>query len=188
MSGVLAGIEEAGGVDFRRVESFVGTSAGSIVAARLAAGLSPRRPEDGDADADEPGEPAAPPPRSAVSAAGRLVLRAAWGVSAPLATAALAAGVPAGALTRSLLLARVPTGRGSLAGLSQVVARHGAQFDGRLRVVAVDRATGRRVVFGAPGAPPRRSARRSPPRARSRGCSSRSTSAGASTSTGACGR
>ena len=51
MSGVLAGIEDAGGVDFRRVESFVGTSAGSIVAARLAAGSPPRRPEDGDADA-----------------------------------------------------------------------------------------------------------------------------------------
>ncbi|UGS36279.1 patatin-like phospholipase family protein [Capillimicrobium parvum] len=154
MSGVLAGIQDAGDVDFRRVESFVGTSAGAIIAARLAAGSPPRRPDDGEADAREPGEPAAPPPRSAAGAAGRLALRAAWGVSAPLATAALAAGAPAGALARSLVLARMPTGSGSLAGISQVVARHGARFDGRLRVVAVDRATGRRIVFGAPGAPP----------------------------------
>jgi NTE family protein len=29
----------------------------------------------------------------------------------------------------------------------------GGRFDGRLRVVAVDRASGRRVVFGSPGAP-----------------------------------
>jgi NTE family protein len=33
------------------------------------------------------------------------------------------------------------------------VARWGVGFDGRLRVCAVDRRTGRRVVFGAPGAP-----------------------------------
>src|SRR6185295_4720966 len=36
MTGVLAGIEDATGTDLRRVEAFVGTSAGSIVAARLA--------------------------------------------------------------------------------------------------------------------------------------------------------
>jgi NTE family protein len=33
------------------------------------------------------------------------------------------------------------------------VARYGARFDGRLRVACVDRASGRRVVFGSPGAP-----------------------------------
>src|SRR3954452_12321404 len=44
MTGVLAGIEEATGVDFRRSEAIVGTSAGSIVGAALIAGRSPRRP------------------------------------------------------------------------------------------------------------------------------------------------
>ena len=44
MTGVLAGIEEATGVDFREVEAIVGTSAGSIVGAALVAGSSPRRP------------------------------------------------------------------------------------------------------------------------------------------------
>src|SRR5205823_5327351 len=47
MTGVLAGIEAETDIDFRRVEAFVGTSAGSIVAASLAAGRSPRRPGRG---------------------------------------------------------------------------------------------------------------------------------------------
>ena len=52
MTGVLAGIEDATGADFRDVESFVGTSAGSIVAARLAAGQRPRRPRGQQAGGD----------------------------------------------------------------------------------------------------------------------------------------
>src|SRR3954454_7040425 len=44
MMGVLAGIEDATGFDLRDCESFVGTSAGSIVAAHLVSGRSPRRP------------------------------------------------------------------------------------------------------------------------------------------------
>ena len=44
MMGVLAGIEDAAGFDLRECESFVGTSAGAIVAAHLVAGRSPRRP------------------------------------------------------------------------------------------------------------------------------------------------
>ena len=44
MMGVLAGLEDGSGFDLRDCESFVGTSAGAIVAAHLAAGRSPRRP------------------------------------------------------------------------------------------------------------------------------------------------
>src|ERR1700735_1796922 len=44
MMGVLAGIEDAAGIDMRDCESFVGTSAGSIVAAHLVSGNAPRRP------------------------------------------------------------------------------------------------------------------------------------------------
>ncbi|HWH95350.1 MAG TPA: patatin-like phospholipase family protein, partial [Baekduia sp.] len=47
MHGVLAGVEDAAGADFRRVEAYVGTSAGSIVAARLVAGRRPPRPKPG---------------------------------------------------------------------------------------------------------------------------------------------
>ena len=44
MMGVLAGIEDATGFDLRDCDYYVGTSAGAIVAAHLAAGQSPRRP------------------------------------------------------------------------------------------------------------------------------------------------
>src|SRR5205085_9613082 len=41
MNAVLAGIEEVSGFDARTCEGYIGTSAGSIVAAALAGGLSP---------------------------------------------------------------------------------------------------------------------------------------------------
>src|SRR5271154_3050496 len=41
MSAVLAGLEESGSFDARDCGSYVGTSAGSIVAASLVAGVSP---------------------------------------------------------------------------------------------------------------------------------------------------
>jgi NTE family protein len=155
MTGVLAGIEDATGTDLRRVEAFVGTSAGSIVAARLAAGRSPRRPDGPgaeppgpDGDRDDGGRAAAV--RGAVRSAGA----AAWAGTAPLASAALALGAPGGALLRAAALARIPTGERRLDRLHAHVARWGARFDGRLRICAVDRRSGRRVVFGAPGAPP----------------------------------
>jgi NTE family protein len=47
----------------------------------------------------------------------------------------------------------LPRPRASLAALRDRVARSGVAFDGRLRIVAVDRHSGRRVVFGSPGAP-----------------------------------
>ena len=44
--GFLAGVEDATGFDLRDCEYFVGTSAGSIAAARLLGGRRPRRPSD----------------------------------------------------------------------------------------------------------------------------------------------
>jgi NTE family protein len=58
-----------------------------------------------------------------------------------------------GAPARAAVLSRTTTGQGGLDDLHARVTRWGARFDGRLRVCAVDRATGRRTVFGAPGAP-----------------------------------
>ena len=154
MTGVLAGIEDAAGIDLRRTETFVGTSAGSIVAARLAAGRSPRRPS-------EPAPAAAPSVHDAAEdgrlGAVRDGLRAAgalaWASTAPVASAAAAVGAAPGALARSVALARMPRGRRTLDDLRARVDSWGARFDGRLRVCAVDRRSGRRVVFGAPGAP-----------------------------------
>jgi NTE family protein len=145
MTGVLAGLEDAGGADFRRVEAFVGTSAGSIVAARLVAGQSPRRPSRREADA-APAEPAG-------DGLLRTAARWGWAVTAPLAPVATAVSAPGGALARSALLARAPAGGRSHARLHGEIERSDARFDGRLRVCCVDKRSGRRVVFGAPGAP-----------------------------------
>src|SRR4051812_50207545 len=60
MPGVLAGLEAAAGIDFRQCQCFVGTSAGSIVSAHLAAGRRPRRPRFPTADLPEE-----PPPLDA---------------------------------------------------------------------------------------------------------------------------
>ena len=147
MTGLLAGIEEEAGADLRDVEAFVGTSAGAIVAARLAAGQPPRRPS----------RPAAPAVSEAEPDEARGLLRTAarwgWAATSPLAPVATALSAPGGALVRSALLSRAPdTGR-TLARLHGEIERSGARFDGRLRVCCVDKRSGRRVVFGAPGAP-----------------------------------
>jgi NTE family protein len=154
MTGVLSGIEDAAGIDLRRTEAFVGTSAGSIVAARLASGRSPRRPDDrGDDTADEAAGEGRRRGASVVRDALRTAGAAAWAGTAPAASAALALGTPGGALVRAALLARMPAGERSLARLREHVRGWDVRFDGRLRVCVVDRRNGRRVVFGAPGSP-----------------------------------
>ena len=130
MTGVLAGIEDAAGADLRRTEAFVGTSAGSIVAASLAAGRSPRRPAEG--------APAAAPARSSgdddgsvnggpgLRGALRTAGAAAWASTAPAASAALTLGAPGGALVRAAALARMPSGHRSLGDVRARVERWGA--------------------------------------------------------------
>ena len=54
LMGALAGIEDATGLDLRGCEYFVGTSAGSIVAAHLVAGRRPRRPTGGATERSSP--------------------------------------------------------------------------------------------------------------------------------------
>jgi len=148
MTGVLAGVEQATGADMTGCRAYVGSSAGSIVAASLVAGRSPRRPA-GPAAVGE--EDRAAPARAARVLAG--VGTAAGALGAVVAPVGLAVSAPAGARVRSLLLARVPDGRRSLDGLRADVGAWGASFDGRLRVCAVDRVSGRRVVFGSRNAP-----------------------------------
>ncbi len=153
MMGVLAGIEDATHFDLRRCEAFVGTSAGAIVAAHLAAGNRPRRPTRTGADLDTP----AARPVDGLAAAALVAARraGAFALSAGAAFAPLALGVaaPGGAMVRALMLRRLPRPASTLEALHQHVASSGARFDGRLRIAAVDRRTGRRVVFGSPGAP-----------------------------------
>ncbi len=164
MSGLLAGVEDATGHDFRNTESFVGTSAGSLVAAALSAGQRPRRPSAGsDQRSLGPGPPTddvsasvasrLPVPRAIAQSVAREALRLAGAAATPLAPMTLAIGSSASSALRAALLNRAPGTDTSLSKIHQGVSETGAFFDGRLRVVAVDRERGRRVVFGAPGAP-----------------------------------
>jgi NTE family protein len=154
MMGVLAGIEDATGFDLRDCESFVGTSAGAIVAAHLVAGRSPRRPASVGSEVQvsdaQPARGLAVAAIGAARRAGSLALAA----SSAFAPLALGVAAPGGALVRSLLLRGLPRPPDTLAQLRDQIAQSGARFDGRLRVTAVDRKSGRRVVFGSPGAPP----------------------------------
>jgi NTE family protein len=153
MMGVLSGLEDAAGFDLRRCEHFVGTSAGSIIAARLAAGESPRRPRSTKPDLRVVGEQ---PASTLASAAIDIAKRAgAWALAAGAAFVPLAMGIaaPGGALVRAAALRRLPRPRGSLAELRRSIETTGAQFDGRLRIAAVDRRNGRRVMFGSPRSP-----------------------------------
>jgi NTE family protein len=159
MMGVLAGLEDGATLDLRDCESFVGTSAGAIVAAHLAAGRSPRRPASvsselgvGDATAARGSLPVRRLAATAAVAA-RHAGGAALTASATFAPLALGAAAPGGALVRAMLLRGLPHPRDTLASLRDQVAESGARFDGRLRIATVDRAAGRRVMFGSPRAP-----------------------------------
>jgi NTE family protein len=150
MRGLLDGAGTAAGIDFRDCEYFVGTSAGSIVASFLAAG----RPPDSGAEARAAKDWAeaaedANGTSSRFAGLGRLGRAAAT----PLAPIALASATPGGAVARAVALKAAPRTKRSMPGLGRLVDEAGARFDGRLRIVAVDRRSGRRVVFGAPDAP-----------------------------------
>ena len=158
---MLGGIEAGGTLDFRDCEYLVGTSAGSIVAATLAAG---KRPEAGEHAAREWAhaaalpEPIGEPGRRAArgelgGAIARGAARAGKAVATPFAPLALATTRPAGRLARAAVLSRAPR-PGDHARRRRALHRElGARFDGRLRIAAVDRARGKRVMFGAPDEP-----------------------------------
>jgi NTE family protein len=152
MSSLLAGLDEAEGFDARGCSCYVGTSAGSIVAASLAAGIAPdaRLGELAPAGAMEPEQQQrATALRQAFGTAAEL----AGAAAAPFASLAFASTARGGALLRRAALRRVPAGRRSLAELGRMVDLAGVRFDGRLRIAALDLDSGRRVVFGAPQAP-----------------------------------
>src|SRR3954452_376220 len=105
MTGVLRGLTESTGIDFRECDYFVGTSAGSIVAASLAAGREPRAPTGGARHQEAPDGGAA---RSLLAGA---VAKGMGTLAAPLAGPALAASAPGGAFARRAIFRRVPEGR-----------------------------------------------------------------------------
>jgi NTE family protein len=153
LTGLLAGLEDAADLDLRRCEYFVGTSAGSIVAARLAADQSPRRPSLAGQAWGRAEDVAVPtPPARAVQVA-RGAGEWALALATPLASLSLAATASGGALARAAALRVMGRGSMPLDELARHIEQTGVRFDGRLRITAVNRLTGRRVVFGRPSAP-----------------------------------
>ena len=153
MTAVLAGLAEAAGFDARGCEGYVGTSAGSIVAAAMVAGIEPRSrlgalPEQPAVTSSQPAGQSGPLVRAL-----ELSLAAGGVVAAPLAALGLRSTEAAGALIRRTALDRIPPGRRSLSNLGRELERAGARWDERLSVSAVDVESGRRVMFGTPGAP-----------------------------------
>jgi NTE family protein len=155
--GVLTALHEVAGFDPRRARTLVGTSAGSLVAAGLAGGLSVR-----DLRAELRGEP--------LSAEGRRIRgtrpatlrmpdpppsaprRGPLAPQALLAAARRPWAVRPGAVASSLL----PAGRAPTDMIARSLQRlHGGGWPARdLRICAVRAADARRVVFGTSAAPP----------------------------------
>ena len=160
LRGMVTGIEEAAGIDFRECEHFVGTSAGSVVASTLAAGhrvsegnAMPRSQPDAAAAADEADPTAVRDVDGRWWRAARAAAAWAGAVTAPVAPAALKVTAPGGAAVRAAVLSVGPKPRRRLTDLGRYVDGLGTRFDGRLRITGVEKARGRRAIFGAPGAP-----------------------------------
>jgi NTE family protein len=155
--GALTAVQDRLGTDLRDVDQIVGTSAGSLIAALLAAGVGVQ-----DLRRHQLGEPIR---RGPLAGFGWDYETATGGVRPPRPHAGLGS---AGLLARNVshlrrlpptavLSALLPEGRGSLASVGalvqHVVGDGWAPRDG-LQVVTMDYETGRRVAFGRPGAPP----------------------------------
>ena len=154
--GALDALQQARGVDARDAEIIVGTSAGSVIGGLLAGGVpvdelmaqqrgesavggEPIPPEDYDA----PAGPPVPPRPGLRPGNARILTRNARRLRRLPPTTVLAGFVPAG--------------RGSMPAVGRLIetvvpAGTWADHPG-LRIVAVDYDSGRRVAFGAPGAP-----------------------------------
>lgn len=151
MSALLAGFDESARFDACSCDSYIGTSAGSIVAALLSSGIAP-----GSRLGRMPEQPAMTESSHAVGPAlGAKATHAAASLGAVatggLAWLALRSSEPAGRLARRVTLGHVPEGRRSLAALGRELS--GICWDGRLRVCAVGIESGSRVIFDGSGEP-----------------------------------
>lgn len=150
--GVLDALQEATGFDARRADVLVGSSAGALVAAGLAGGLSAA-----DLRAEVEGRPLSPEGRRLRSTRRHLAVlpavEQAAGTRGALVRHAVQRpwAVRPGALAASLL----PAGRQRTDHISRSVQRlHGDRWPEQdLRVCAVRARDARRVVFGMPDAP-----------------------------------
>ena len=158
MIGALSVIEEQEQLDCRRFDVMVGTSAGSVVSALLALGVSVADLAD-DIEQDTASDLSGTGPVNAFDVHASLertprpfLLPA----NLPLAMRSAVGARPRRLMTVAAGLA--PRGRGDLTPLAGLVAARNLDklwpIRPRLRVVAMDYESGSRVVFGAPDAPP----------------------------------
>lgn len=157
-TGALCALEEVEGFDPRTAEVIVGTSAGSVLAALLGAGLSTEDLRTHQLTGHVDSGPLAELPWDYDAATGGS--RPQLPAPGPGSLGLLARNV--GRLHRmpptAVLSAFVPRGRGSLDAVGRLAGAL-AGDDGwsphpGVRVVAMDYVTGRRVVFGRPLSPP----------------------------------
>ena len=147
MSAVIAGLLDAGGPDLRLSDHFVGTSAGSIVATRLAAGQDMRGYIDRRFGVDGSGGPGSAPGRDG----GLASIGGAEGSGAlgTVAVAFLGSTRSAGALLTRTALRAVPEGREELARLGETIQRIMPDWDPRLSLIGVEVRRGARLVMHA---------------------------------------
>lgn len=157
MLGALGALEDSLGVDVRDYDQLVGTSAGSVLAALIAAGVGVR-----DLQAHQLGERVTRGPLAGFS----WDYDTATGAARPPrprpglgSTAMLTQGV--GHLRRLppvvVLSALLPEGRGSLDSIGALIGHvvpDGWVARSGLQIVTTDYGTGHRVAFGREGAPP----------------------------------
>lgn len=155
--GVLTALAEATGFDAREADVLVGSSAGSLVAAGLAGGLSAA-----DLQAELLGEPLSEEGRSVRGARSRVRRLPLAAEPEPTGRRPLAAGALLHAALRpwqvrpaSLVSSLLPAGRiGTDMIVRAVDDLHGGGWPDRdLRITAVRARDARRVVFGTPRAP-----------------------------------
>lgn len=154
--GVLTCLHEATGFDARDADVLVGSSAGSLVAAGLAGGLSAA-----DQRAELLGEAVSDEGRR-LRGSRRAVPRMPAGDPLPRGRGPLAAGAVLHAARRpwavrpaALVSSLLPPGRTATDMIARPVQHlHGSDWPDRdLRITAVRARDARRVVFGTPGAP-----------------------------------
>jgi NTE family protein len=156
--GALCALQEATGWDPRTAETIIGTSAGSILGALLASGVSPTELRDHQRGAPvttgplrglcfdydtAAGGPLPPAPRLCIGSPSLLRRTVRH---------------PRGYPFQTVLSAFLPTGRGTMDGIGSLLAALGPTCawppHPGLWLIAVDYENGERVAFGAPGAPP----------------------------------
>lgn len=138
MTGLLVGLDRVGTVDMRAAGGFVGTSAGSIVATRLAVGQ----------DLEELIRKHVDVPGPAAYTTGPDELESRSGVLAGRLANLLMLQGGAGRAVRRMLLRRLPVGRKELTYLARDMKELAPDWPERLYITAVNSATGDRAVFG----------------------------------------